>query len=309
MPILLAKKNIMEALYMQRATLYGLMAVLLWSTVATAFKLALVAHTPTQLLFNSVAISVVFLWVIVVAQGALGRVGAVLREQWRLILIVALINPTAYYLVLFEAYDRLPAQIAQPINYTWAIMLALLSVPILKQRLVKQDWIAGLLGYLGVVVIASQGGLPWEQKLNYLGLFLAIFSTILWAAYWLINTKLKGDPIVHMTLSFSCALPILAIISFLSDGFYLATDSITSVVWVGLLEMGVSFVLWQQALRLTDSVARISNLIFLAPFLSLVFIHYFLGETIHASTFGGLVLIIVGVWIQQQRPKNTVAPE
>jgi len=289
---------------MQRATLYGLMAVLLWSTVATAFKLALVSHTPTQLLFNSVAISVLFLWLVVCYQGALGRVKTVLTEQWRLILVVAMINPTLYYLVLFEAYDRLPAQIAQPINYTWAIMLALLSVPVLKQRLRAQDWCAGLLGYAGVIVIASQGGLPWEQTLNYLGLFLAIVSTILWAVYWLINTKLKGDPVLHMALSFSCALPILAVISFFGDGFHVAIDSIGSVIWVGLLEMGLSFVLWQQALRLTDSVARISNLIFLAPFLSLVFIHYFLGESIHASTFAGLVLIIVGVWVQQRKANS-----
>ena len=38
------------------------------------------------------------------------------------------LNPFLYYVVLFKAYDLLPAQEAQPLNYTWAITLAILFV-------------------------------------------------------------------------------------------------------------------------------------------------------------------------------------
>ena len=60
---------------------------------------------------------------------------------------------TAYYLILFAAYDRLPAHIAQPINYTWAITLALLAVPLLGQRLSKRTLTGILISYLGVVLL------------------------------------------------------------------------------------------------------------------------------------------------------------
>ena len=43
------------------------------------------------------------------------------------------LNPFLYYLVLFEAYDRLPAQEAQPLNYMWPIVVVILSAPLLKQ--------------------------------------------------------------------------------------------------------------------------------------------------------------------------------
>ena len=65
--------------------------------------------------------------------------------------------------------------------------------------------------------------------------------------------------------------------------------------------MGVSFVLWLMAMRLTESTARIGNLIFLSPFLSLALIHVILGETIHATTFLGLALILAGNVLGQRR--------
>ena len=65
--------------------------------------------------------------------------------------------------------------------------------------------------------------------------------------------------------------------------------------------MGVSFVLWLSAMRLTTNTARIGNLIFLSPFLSLLLIHLILGESIHATTFMGLALILCGNLVQKRR--------
>ena len=62
--------------------------------------------------------------------------------------------------------------------------------------------------------------------------------------------------------------------------------------------MGFTFALWLGALKLADSAARVANLIFLAPFLSLVFIARVAGETIQPGTLVGLVLIVGGLLIQ-----------
>ena len=68
--------------------------------------------------------------------------------------------------------------------------------------------------------------------------------------------------------------------------------------YVGALEMGFTFVLWLSAMKLTTSTARIANLIFLAPFLSLVFIHFVLGEHVVGATVIGLALIVGGLLLQ-----------
>ena len=49
--------------------------------------------------------------------------------------LMGLLNPVAYYLILFKAYTILPAQVAQPLNMVWPIVLVLLSMPILGQRI------------------------------------------------------------------------------------------------------------------------------------------------------------------------------
>jgi drug/metabolite transporter (DMT)-like permease len=70
-------------------------------------------------------------------------------------------------------------------------------------------------------------------------------------------------------------------------------------VYVGFFEMGITYVLWLWALRLSENTAKVGNLIFLSPFLSLVFIHFLVGETIYLSTYAGLVLIMAGLVIQR----------
>ena len=66
-------------------------------------------------------------------------------NNYKLVFTLGLINPFLYYLVLFKAYDLLPAQEAQAINYTWALMLAFLSVIFLKQKLTLKDILAGII--------------------------------------------------------------------------------------------------------------------------------------------------------------------
>ncbi len=63
--------------------------------------------------------------------------------------------------------------------------------------------------------------------------------------------------------------------------------------------MGITFVLWLNALRLSSTTAKVSTLIFFSPFLSLVFIHFFVGEDIRLSTIVGLVFIVIGNVLQQ----------
>ena len=75
----------------------------------------------------------------------------------------------------------------------------------------------------------------------------------------------------------------------------LTTVNLGFGLWVGLIEMGVTFIFWQRALALTRHAARISQLIFISPFASLVLIATVLGESIHVSAILGLGLIVAGL--------------
>ena len=100
---------------------YALIAIFFWSTVATAFKIALTYLNPITLVFFASISSMLILLCIIILKRQLKDVISYIINNWKLVLLLALINPFLYYLVLFQAYDALPAQEAQVINYTWGI--------------------------------------------------------------------------------------------------------------------------------------------------------------------------------------------
>jgi len=273
------------------ALLFGIGAVLLWSTVATGFKLGLRELAPLDLLWLGSTISCVFFASASAVTGRLRTLTVLPGRTWARYAVLGLLNPFLYYVVLFDAYDRLPAQIAQPLNYTWAITLALLAIPVLGQRLSWRTFTGMLVSYGGVVVLLAQGRFDGYPELDRVGIALALGSTLVWATYWLATVRGDDDPLVLMTASFLVGAAAIGIAC-------LATHGLPVLTW------RVTFLLWQQALRRTAHAGRIAQLIFLSPFISLLLIDRVLGEHVRPSSFVGLALIVGGL-LAAGRPRTT----
>ncbi|WP_321311757.1 DMT family transporter [Halarcobacter sp.] len=288
-----------------KAYKYALIAVFFWSTVAAVFKIALLTLNPITLLFYASVSSMLILLIIIILRKQINDVLLYIKNNWKTVLLLALINPFLYYLVLFEAYDALPAQEAQVINYTWALMLTFLSVIFLKQKLTINDIVAGIICYFGVLIIATKGE-PFTLNFSNLnGVFLALLSTVLWSMYWIINTKNKVEPIIGVFSNFIISVPIIGLYGYFTGTLQEVTEikGIFAAIYVGFFEMGVTFLFWLNAMKHAESTSKIANLIFISPFLSLIFIHFLLGEEIYYSTLFGLITIILGLIIQQLKNK------
>lgn len=283
-----------------QAYVFGLTAVFFWSTVASAFKLSLRHLEPLQLLLYANVVSVAVMAVALQVQGKWALVRACSRRQLLRSLGLGVLNPFLYYVILFEAYARLPAQEAQTLNYSWAMTLVLLSIPLLRQKMAATDLLATVICYSGVWVIATHGR-PWDWRVSdALGVGLALGSTLIWALFWIFNTKDARDSVVAMFLNFAFGLPFVAAATFLfSNLIPRHSIGLLGAAYVGVFEMGVTFVFWLTALRLSVNTARVSNLIFLSPFASLILIHFLVGEEILGSTWVGLICIMVGLGVQQ----------
>ena len=285
----------------RRAVKLGLGAVMLWSTVATAFTLSLKYLTPLQLVTVATVVSWCFFAVRLSSTERRHALRAASPKARATGLLVGWLNPGLYYLVLFAAYDRLPAQEAMAINYSWGMTLALLAAPLLRQRLSAGALLAACISYSGIVVIATRGSPLSLDFAQPLGVGLALLSTLLWSLYWVINTRLSLDPEVNLFLNFSGALPLLLALAWWSDTpFPTVWQGWAGGLYVGLFEMGLAFVLWMGAMKATTSTLRISSLIFLSPPLSLILIWMIAGEPVRAYTLIGLVLILFGLWLQRR---------
>ena len=284
----------------------AVLAILFWSTIPTAFKICLSELDILPMLTLASVTSTLALFIILLSEGK----KALLRNNSQRDLfssaLLGLINPFLYYLILLRAYQLLPAQIAQPLNMIWPIILVFLSVPILKQKIKSRSFIALFVSFFGVLIISSQGSLFNPGHADIRGVLLATGSSVFWAFYFILNVKDRRDEAVKLFLNFLFGSVYLVAAMIITGtwpenaGF----RGIASAVYIGLFEMGITFYLWLKALQMASTTDKISNLVYLAPFLSLVFVHFILREPVFYTTPAGLLLIVAGIMIQNRKPKK-----
>ncbi len=284
------------------AYLYAGFAIFFWSTVASAFKIALRHLDYLHLLLFASLTSTILLFLILLVQKKLHLVRKSSLTEISRSMLFGLLNPFLYYLILFKAYSLLPAQVAQPLNMVWPIVLVFLSVPLLKHKVKKKSYLALFVSFIGVYLISSQGNVLHPGESNTVGVILALGSSIIWSLFFIFNVRDTRDEVVKLFLNFLFAtLYIFCFIFLFSEFSFPGVNGLLGAVYAGCFEMGITFVLWLKALRLTKSADQISNFVYLAPFFSLIFIHIFVGENIYSTTIIGLILIVGGIIIQRIR--------
>ena len=127
--------------------LFAGISIFFWSTVASAFKLSLEHLEPIQLVLYSTSFSICVLFTRVVYQGKLNLIKIFSRDDLLKCALLGFLNPCLYYIILFKGYDALPAQEAMVINFSWPVMLVILSMPILKQTIDLKSFLSIIVCY------------------------------------------------------------------------------------------------------------------------------------------------------------------
>jgi drug/metabolite transporter (DMT)-like permease len=292
----------------RQSYLYAGLAIFFWSTVPTAFKISLGELDILPMLTIASMTSAIILSVVVIIGGKAHHLRLTTWKELLNSAILGFINPFLYYLILLKAYQLLPAQVAQPLNMIWPIILVFISVPILGQNIEKKSFLALIISFIGVYIISSQGRLFKPIHSHLSGVLLATGSSVFWAFYFILNVKDKRDEGVKLLLNFlfGSAFLIISMIIMGKFKFEIGSKGFISSVYVGCFEMGITFFFWLKALQLASNTAKVSNLVYLAPFLSLVFIHFILHEPVYYTTPFGLIIIVSGIFVQNFRSKTTV---
>lgn len=281
-----------------KSIIFIAIAVMSWSTVATVFKIGLRHYSNYELILISATTALVVFSLIISFQKKWSLIKSISRNDWLLLAFKGLLSPAGYYLILFKAYELLPAQVAQSINYSWAIVLTLLLSLFMRQRIPALKFLGMAISLAGVVLISLgtgsfSGGVV---KLSILGLVLAFISSFVWATFWILNRKSKNiDHVLALFVSFLFGVVYLIVGSLFVDIQLFSLTGFTSSIYIGLFEMVVPFIFFGLALKKTDNPALINQLCYLSPFISLFIIQSVLGEHIYLTTFVGLFLIIGGI--------------
>ena len=290
-----------------RALIYVGITILSWSTVASAFKIALRDFSHYELLLVATATAWVVFAAVITFQSKWHLLKNLSRKDWLSYALSGFLNPVFYYLVLFKSYELLPAQIAQPINYFWPILLTVMLAVFTRQDIPRKKYIGMAVSFAGVVLISLGPKSLSGENISIAGILMAFFSAFIWAAFWMLNKKSQHtDNTVNLFAGFLFGLIYLLIGTLFVEIHLDSLAGMIASIYSGLFEMAIPFIFFGLALKQSKNSALVNHLCYLSPFLSLFLIHFFLGETIYLSTYTGLSLIIFGIIFNEYILKKQV---
>lgn len=277
--------------------MYASLAAIMWGSTAAVTKLLLNHLTNFQVLFYSTLFASLTLLVVCVAQGRLSEIKRYTVRDYATFAFMGFVGVLLYRYFLQAALELMPAQEAFIINYTWPIMVVVFAWLILKERMTARKLLGLFLSFFGVIVVSTKGDFS-VLSFSVGGVLFALAGAIAYGFYSALGKRQHYDKYTSTMFFYVFSFIYSAI-------FILGTSQVPALsagqagglLWLGIFPSGLAFVFWLLALKHGDT-AKISNLIFVTPFLSLVYIYFMLGEEILFSSVVGLVIIVVGILIQ-----------
>ena len=250
------------------------------------------------MLFWSTIFSVIALGALVISQRKVATLSSYLLRDFMRLSWLGFLGAFLYYILLYGAFARTSAAEGFILAYTWPILISLLAVPFLGERLTSGRFLAVATSFGGVVVIVTRGRLLELNVTSLPGNLLALCGALVFAFFSVQGKRVTHDLTIAAFIYFVTAL-ICAAVAF---GFVGVSPLPSAPVWGwllynGLLVNGISYLFWFKALEHGDTFI-VSNLLYLTPALSLLFVRLLLDEPIHASAVLGLLLIVGGILLQ-----------
>ena len=251
----------------KKAYLYAGVAVLFWSTIASAFKISLGYLSVLPLLFYASLFSTIVLFCFLLSLKKLSLLNTLTKKDYLHSALLGFLNPFFYYVVLLKAYSILPAQEALVLTFIWPIMLVLLSIPLLKQKIKSASILAIIISFFGVFIISTRGDVLGFRFTSIAGVSLAVGCTVIWALSWIYNVKDKRDEVLRLFLNFAFGSCFIFLSMLLFSKVWLPNlKGLLGAIYIGSFEMGITFLVWLKALKLSKTTAHVTSLIYLVPF-------------------------------------------
>lgn len=185
---------------------------------------------------------------------------------------------------------------------TAPIFIASLGFIFLKEKLSLKKIIGISIAFIGLILLVGRGNPQNISLVENFGDLLVLFSSFTWGVYSIINKKISLNYSPLMTILYLFILMALIIIPFninqkaIDSVIHLSTVGWISILFLGLLCSGVSYVIWAYSLREMES-AKVGAYLYLEPFVTVLSAWLFLKEEITILMFLSGLLIILGVYL------------
>ena len=294
---------------MKKTYLYAAIAILMWSTTPTISKLLLDKSDS----YTVLCISALFAALVLLAFTLFGKKRSILKsyrfQDYFKMAVIGLPGVFLYYAFYYAGAERMLASQAFIVNYLWPIMSIMFACILLKEKMTARKILAVVMSFLGVFTVAGGDIIQFHEE-TVMGVLFCFGGAVCYGLFTALNKKSSYDKQISMMVAmFMAFLPSLVVVLLRGDGITMTLGQVPGLLWNGVFTMALANLAWAMALS-SGNTAKISNLAYITPFLSLVWTFFVLGEPIDPVSVVGLCMIVAGILIQlkdQKAPK--AAPE
>jgi len=227
---------------------------------------------------------------------------------------MAFFEPFIYF--LFETYSLkyCDASVVSVIIATIPLFVALMAVFIFKEKLSKLNFFGVILSISGIIVMLWHSF--WNSNFSYFGIILAfgaVFSTIGYN-YFLKKIPTSYNPMVVITwqniIGLIAFFPLVILVNNTESVIfqYNALSDIQNLSFILILAVfcsSIAFILYISAMR-NLGLARTNIFVNLIPVMTAIIAYFVLKEEITILKILGIIIVIAGLFLVQQKHKNEI---
>jgi len=288
-----------------QAVIKALAAIVVWGASFVATKIAVREVSPLTVIVLRFALGLGVLVLVVIARREFALPQ---RRDLGWLVFLGLNGITVHQLLQANGLVT-----ASAINSGWIVALipvfsAMLAWLVLHEPFGRLKMLGLMLATIGAFLVISRGQL--DGGLLRIpatpGDFLMLLSAPNWALFTVLSKRLMSRVSATLMVTYVMAfgwlvtLPLWAGTGGWLDLPHLTLAGWGSVLFLGLLCSGVAYVFWYDALAVAGA-SQVAAFLYLEPLVTLVVAASLLGEAVTWATLLGGAIILIGVWLVNQR--------
>ena len=287
----------------EHVLIYALISVFLWGSVPVMIKLILRRESldlTLMLTYVTAFTSISLLIFNILTNGIRKETNYLVRGDHKKRVLLGIF---AFYLgglLFYLGVANMEASIAMIINYTWPLWIAVLSWPILNERMDNKQ-IAGLVVcFVGIVMIAISEGLNFEG-VKLLPMIYAIGGAVSWAMFTVLSRKFNIDASKEMAYIALYSLPLFILTVMLKNSFViLNTSQLLPLIMLAVLGTAIPHTTWIIATTKARKVSDVINVVYITPIITVISAKIMLSEVVHPVKYLGMLVVLYGVWMAKR---------
>ncbi len=268
---------------------YAIGAIFCWASLPVATGSGLDEFSTEELMFYSFTSATIFLYI---QDILITRSGKIYLPGWR-ISLMGIWGIFLYHYVYYQALNLVPLAEGAILATTWSFWIVVFSSFFIFRRLKISILLIAFVGLFGAgMVIAAGKELSFD--LAYMqGYLLALSCGLIWSSFSVGLSRMQRETNHEPMTAFTLYAALLSAALFLLTMPHELPSSagLLSAVYLGCVPLGLSFFLWNRAMR-GENLMVIGFLSYFTPPLAVFLVAVIKKETVSGQVLLGMVLIL-----------------